>query len=155
MVKIHLGDLAITSPSFEHGNPIPTEHAGDGADVSPELSWQAVPRGAREFALVCHDPDAPLTYGFTHWVVYGIPADSTGIPKGGGSAFKEGPNDFGDQGYKGPAPPPGHGTHYYYFHLYALDTVLDAGPGLTSRQLLERIDDHIIEQARLVGTYKR
>ena len=75
MVKIHLGDLAITSPSFEHGNPIPTEHAGDGADVSPELSWQAVPRSARQLALVCHDPDAPLTYGFTHWVVYGIPAD--------------------------------------------------------------------------------
>jgi phosphatidylethanolamine-binding protein (PEBP) family uncharacterized protein len=31
---------------------------------------------------------------------------------------------------------------------------VDAGPGLTRRELLERIDDHIIEQARLVGTYQ-
>ena len=155
MVKLHLGNLAITSPAFGHGDPIPTEHAGDGADVSPELSWRAVPGAARQLALVCHDPDAPLTYGFTHWVVYGIPAGSTGIPKGGGSAFREGPNSFGEPGYKGPAPPPGHGTPFYYFHLYALDSELDDPPGLTSRELLERIDEHIIEQARLVGTYQR
>jgi Raf kinase inhibitor-like YbhB/YbcL family protein len=154
MVKIHLGKLAITSPAFKHGQPIPAEHAGDGADVSPELSWQAVPDGARQLALVCHDPDAPLTHGFTHWVVYGIPADTTGIAKGGGSAFREGPCDFGEMGYKGPAPPPDHGTHYYYFHLYALDSALDDGPGLTRQQLLDRIDDHIIEQARVVGTYQ-
>jgi Raf kinase inhibitor-like YbhB/YbcL family protein len=154
MPKIHLGKLAITSPAFKHGKPIPAEHSGDGPDVSPELSWQAVPAGTRELAVVVHDPDAPLTDGFTHWVIYGIPADATGIPRGGGSAFREGPTDFGNQGYQGPAPPPGHGTHYYYFHLYALDAPVDAGPGLTRRELLERIDDHIIEQARLVGTYQ-
>ena len=98
MPKMHLGNLTITSPAFKHGDPIPTEHAGDGADVSPELNWQAVPSGTRQLALVCHDADAPLTFGFTHWVVYGIPADSSGIPKGGGSAFTEGPSSFGDQG---------------------------------------------------------
>ena len=25
-------------------------------------------------------------------------------------------------GYRGPAPPPGHGVHHYHFKLYALDT---------------------------------
>ena len=154
MVKLHLGDLAITSPSFEAGGPIPADHTGDGADVSPELAWHAIPSGTRQLALVCHDPDAPLTYGFTHWVVYGIPPDVTGLPQGGGNAFTEGENDFGERGYLGPAPPPGHGTHHYYFHLYALDTTLDAAAGLTRRELLERIDDHIIEQARVVGTYQ-
>jgi hypothetical protein len=153
MAKLHLGDLAITSPSFEAGGPIPADHTGDGTDVSPELTWRAIPSGTRQLALVCHDPDAPLTYGFTHWVVYGIPPDVTGLPQGGGKAFTEGQNDFGESGYLGPAPPPGHGTHYYYFHLYALDTTLDAAAGLTRSELLERIDDHIIEQARLVGTY--
>ena len=43
MAKLHLGNLAITSPAFKQGGPIPAEHAGDGADESPELSWQAVP----------------------------------------------------------------------------------------------------------------
>jgi hypothetical protein len=154
MVKLHLGDLAITSPSFEPGGPIPADHTGDGADVSPELAWHAAPSGTRQFALVCHDPDAPLTYGFTHWVVYGMPADVTGIPQGGGSAFTEGQNDFGERGYLGPAPPPGHGRHHYFFHLYALDNALDAAAGLTRSELLQRIDDHIIVQARLVGTYQ-
>ena len=55
----------------------------------------------------------------------------------------------------GLAPPPGHGTHHYYFWIYALDSELDLEPGLDRRALLERIEDHVIEQARLVGTYKR
>ncbi len=54
----------------------------------------------------------------------------------------------------GPAPPPDHGTHHYYFWVYALDDELELEPGLDRRALLERIEDHVIEQARLVGTYK-
>lgn len=155
MGRFHLGDLTLTSPVFEHGGAIPTEYAGDGADASPELAWSAAPDGTAELALVCHDPDAPLTDGFTHWVVYGIPAGTTGIPKNGGKAFTEGVSDFGKEGYGGPAPPPGHGTHHYFFHLYALDTPVEAGPGLTRSELVQHIDEHIIEQARLVGTYSR
>jgi phosphatidylethanolamine-binding protein (PEBP) family uncharacterized protein len=60
---------------------------------------------------------------------------------------------MGDEGYIGPAPPPGHGTHHYYFWVYALDEDLDLPSGLGRRALLERIEDHVIEQARVVGTY--
>ena len=67
----------------------------------------------------------------------------------------QGVSDFGSDGYGGPAPPPGHGTHHYFFHLYALDAEVGAGPGLTREELLERIDAHIIEQARVVGTFSR
>jgi Raf kinase inhibitor-like YbhB/YbcL family protein len=155
MAKLHLGNLTISSPAFEHGGRIPADHTTEGADVSPELTWAALPEGTVELALLCHDPDAPLTMGFTHWVVYGIPPDATGIPQGGGGAFTEGTNDFGNTGYGGPAPPPGHGTHHYFFHLYALGAPLEAGPGLTGLELLQRIDEHIIEQARIVGTYSR
>ncbi len=77
----------------------------------------------------------------------------SGLPEGGGDVA-EGQNSFGDQGYGGPAPPPGHGTHHYYFWVYALDAELELEPGLERRALLERIEDHVIEQARLVGTYK-
>lgn len=151
---LNLGDLQLTSSAFEDGDPIPTDHAGDGEDVSPPLEWRDAPEGTREFAVVCHDPDAPLVRGFTHWVVYGIPADATGIPRGGGGQYVEGQNDFGNRGYNGPAPPEGHGTHRYYFHVFALDTELGAGPGLTRGELLERIEGHVLEQARLVGTYE-
>lgn len=155
MAGMHLGDLTITTPAFEHGAPIPTRHTTEGDDVSPELAWSNVPEGTRQLALVCHDPDAPLTHGFTHWVLYGIPADATGIPEDGGGQFVQGTNDFGKEAFGGPAPPPGHGTHHYFFHLYALDAAIDAGPGLNRAELLERIDDHIIEQARVVGTFQR
>ena len=154
-MKFHLGDLSVTSPAFEHGGRIPDEHTTEGEDVSPELVFASIPDGTRELALICHDPDAPLTDGWTHWVIYGIPADAGGIPRGGGTAFTEGLTEAGSQGYAGPAPPPGHGTHHYFFHLYALDAPLGAGPGLTREDLLERIDDHIIEQNRIVGTYSR
>lgn len=152
---MHLGDLAITSPAFEHGGPIPRRHTAEGDDTSPALEWVNVPEGAQELVLVCHDPDAPLTDGFTHWVLYGIRPDITGLPEDGGHEYVAGRNDFGDEGYGGPAPPPGHGLHHYFFHLYALDAELGAEPGLRRDELLARIDDHIIEQARIVGTFQR
>lgn len=155
MSGFHLGELTLTSPAFTHGSRIPDRHTCNGEDFSPELAWANVPDGAQELALVCHDPDAPLTDGFTHWVLYGIPTDTTGIPEGGGGAYRQGTTDFGAQQYNGPAPPPGHGTHHYFFHLYALSEPVDAEPGLTRADLMARIDPIILVQARLVGTYDR
>ncbi len=152
---LNLGDLSLSSPAFGYHEPIPTKYTNEGEDISPPLEWTNVPEGTRQFALIVHDPDAPTTHGFTHWVLYGIPASTTSLEEGAGSEFVEGQNDFGTQRYGGCAPPAGHGTHHYFFHLYALDTELDGEPGLTRLELLERIDDHIIEQARLVGTYEK
>ncbi len=152
---LNLGDLSISSSAFGYDETIPTKYTDDGENISPPLQWSDVPEGTEELALICHDPDAPTTYGFTHWVLYGIPASTTSLDEGGGRDFTEGENDFGNHGYGGCAPPSGHGPHHYFFHLYALDASLDAEPGLTREQLLERIDGHIIEQARLVGTYEK
>ena len=151
---LNIADLAISSSAFDPHGGIPDRHTSNGEDVSPELSISGVPDGTKQLALICHDPDAPLPDGFTHWVVYGIPADTTEIPEGGGEDFTEGENDMGNQSYNGPAPPEGHGVHHYYFWVYALDTEVDADPGLTRAQLLEQIGDHVIEQARVVGTYE-
>jgi Raf kinase inhibitor-like YbhB/YbcL family protein len=151
--KLNVADLKVSSPAFEHHREIPTRHASDGEDVSPPIEWSGVPEGTEAFAVVVHDPDAPLVDGFTHWVAYNIPGDATGLPEGGGDAV-EGVNSTGNDGYMGPAPPPHHGTHHYYFWVYALDDDLGLEPGLDRRALLDRIEDHVIEQARLVGTYK-
>ena len=61
-------DMQLTSTAFEDGGPIPTRPTGEGEDVSPGLRWTNPPAGTNGFALICHDPDAPLiklgTYGF-------------------------------------------------------------------------------------------
>lgn len=152
-VDLNHGDLAITSSAFENGGPIPARFAGDEDNVSPPLEISGVPGAAQTLALVVHDPDAPLTRGFTHWVAYGIPAETTEIPEGGGDAFTQGPNSAGEQSWMGMAPPPGHGPHNYYFHLYALDTDITQ-TGLDREGLLTAIDGHVVEQARLVGVYE-
>ena len=150
--KLNVADLKLTSPAFKHHERIPDRHTGDGEDVSPELAWTGVPEGTKAFAVVVHDPDAPLVDGFTHWVAYGIPGDATGLPEGTGDVT-EGTTSFGKTGFGGPAPPPDHGTHHYYFWVYALDEDVDLEPGLDRRGLIDKIEDHVIEQARLVGTF--
>ena len=125
--------MQLTSTAFETGGAIPGRHTGEGADVSPTLTWSDVPEGTKSFALVCHDPDAPLvlprTYGFVHWVLYNIPASAAGLEEACGG-FTQGKNNFGNPGYGGPMPPEGHGTHNYFFWLMALDEELDLEPGL-------------------------
>ena len=151
--QLNVQDLRISSSAFDDYGRIPERHTGDGEDVLPPLQWSGVPSGTKAFAVVAHDPDAPLVDGFTHWLACGIPGDATELPEGGGEIV-QGTNSFGNQGYNGPAPPPGHGPHHYYFWVYALDEDLDLPPGLERRALLERIEDHVIEQARVIGTYE-
>jgi Raf kinase inhibitor-like YbhB/YbcL family protein len=153
MGDFHLGALKITSPDFAPEARIPKRHTADGEDVAPTLRFEAIPSAALSLAVVCHDPDAPKTHGFDHWVIYNLEPDHLELAADGKRQATDGQNSFGTLGYRGPAPPPGHGIHHYYFHLYALDTRLDAAEGVTRRELLDLIDQHIIEQARLVGTY--
>ena len=153
-----LSDMTLTSSAFGRGEAMPTKHTGEGEDVSPALSWRGQPEGTRSYALICHDPDAPLvkpgTYGFVHWVLYGIPGSIVELPEGGGD-YIQGINDFGKPGYGGPMPPEGHGTHHYFFWLLALDADADLEPGLTMWGLLEKIEPNVIAMNRLVGTYTR
>jgi hypothetical protein len=156
--------IEIASPVFSSGSAIPLRYTADGADVSPPLEWTAVPASAVELCLIVDDPDAPRTDPWVHWLVYTIPADSTGLPEGisrdpdalqAAGGLREGRNDFGEKGYGGPAPPRGHGIHHYEFKLYALDSDLGLGDGATKQELLEAMSGHVLAQGLLVGTYER
>lgn len=151
--QLNVADLKVTSPAFDPHKRIPDKHASTGEDVAPELRWSGAPSETKAFAVVVHDPDAPLVDGFTHWVAYGIPGDADGLAEGGRDVCN-GTNSLGEQRYNGPAPPEGHGPHHYYVWVYALDEDLDLEPGLDRRALLEQIEDHVIEQARLIGTFE-
>jgi Raf kinase inhibitor-like YbhB/YbcL family protein len=147
--------IEITSSAFAAGERIPRKYTGEGEDISPPLRWSGVPASAKELALICDDPDAPRPTPWVHWVVYGIPADRTGLEEGSAGGAKEGMNDFGNTGYGGPMPPPGHGVHHYHFKLYALDTALEASAGLTKDELEAAMNGHILAQGERLGTYER
>ena len=155
--------ITIRSTAFEHDGVIPIRHTEDGEDVSPELSWSGLPAGATELALVVDDPDAPTDEPWVHWVLYRIPAEIDALAEGipyadvlaAPAGALQGLNTWGTVGYRGPAPPPGHGTHHYHFTLYALDAVLDLQPGLDKTTLLAAIAGHILARGELVGTYER
>lgn len=154
-----LSSMKLTSSAFEKGQDIPSRHTGEGEDLSPALAWSDAPQGTNAFAVICHDPDAPLissqgTYGFVHWVLYDIPSDVTSLDEGTG-LYKQGNSDFGKAGYGGPMPPNGHGRHQYYFWILALDQQVELEAGLSMWQLLERIEPNVIGMNRLVGVYER
>ena len=151
--------MSLSSSAFERFGRIPAKHTGEGEDVSPTLSWKDAPEGTKSFVVICHDPDAPLvspngTYGFVHWVLYGIPSSVVSLSEGTGE-FIAGTNDMGNTGYNGPMPPNGHGVHAYYFWVIALDAAPELEPGLRMWDLLKKIEPHIIGMNRLVGTYER
>jgi Raf kinase inhibitor-like YbhB/YbcL family protein len=150
-----MASLTVRSSAFEPGQPIPRKYTREGEDIAPPLEWSGVPQQAQELALIVDDPDAPRAEPWVHWVVYKIPADRRSIPEGSDDAFVEGTNDFGESGYGGPMPPPGHGIHHYRFKLYALDVPLTVQPGWQKSRLLDAMKGHVISQGELVGTYER
>jgi Raf kinase inhibitor-like YbhB/YbcL family protein len=146
--------MDLTSPNFEEGDAIPRDHTCDGADAPPELRWSGVPSGVVELALTCEDPDAPGGT-FVHWVAWGIDPSSGRLTSGDSPGIRHGRNGFGNTGYGGPCPPPGHGPHHYEFTLYALDEPLDLEPGGTIEELRSAIDGHVRATATLMGTHER
>jgi hypothetical protein len=147
--------MELESTAFQHESAIPEKYSREGQDVSPPLSWSGAPEETREFVLICDDPDAPRPEPWVHWIIYNIPADTTELPEGDGGDFTEGMNSWDESGYGGPLPPEGHGTHHYHFKLYALDTDLNLEPGAAKDEVLEAMEDHVLAQAELIGTYER
>jgi Raf kinase inhibitor-like YbhB/YbcL family protein len=150
-VGLNIQDLSISSSDFAPGERLDDRFAHDKGNEVPTLTIGGVPSDAVELAIVCHDPDAPLPRGFTHWTLYGIPADTTTIDASADDTFRTGLNGFGESGWGGPQPPEGHGDHRYYFWVYALSHPVEGTP--SREEFLETYADAIIEQNRVVGTY--
>lgn len=149
---LNIQDLKISSPDFEPEGRIPDRLTYDGGNVQPEIRIDGIPGGTVELAVICHDPDAPLPFGFTHWTLYGVPPDTRVITENGAEERRSGENGFGEKGYGGPRPPAGHGPHHYYFWVYALNERVEGEP--SREAFLEQYGEHIIEQNRFVGIYQ-
>lgn len=151
--------ITITSPAFKDGQAIPSTFTCDGADLSPPLSWKAVPDDTQSLVLIVDDPDAPKGT-WVHWVLFDVEATTTDLPEGIPSkatvlsGAKQGKNDFKRIGYGGPCPPPGK-AHRYFFKLYALDKMLNLEAGVTKADLEAMMKGHILAQGQLMGLYMR
>jgi Raf kinase inhibitor-like YbhB/YbcL family protein len=145
--------MELASSAFANGQPVPRRHSCEGEDVSPPLSWTDVPEGATSLTLIVDDPDAPRGT-FTHWLGWGLEPAAGGLGEGE-AAPVEGRNDFGDTGYRGPCPPPGHGPHRYFFRLHALEDELELAPGASKGELEQALAGRSVAVAELIGTYER
>lgn len=143
--------VKIWSKAFKNEENIPSKYTCEGINVSPPLSWDGIPEGAKSLALIMDDPDSTAN-PWVHWLVCDIPVHLEGnpedeIPKNS----KQVKNTFGKLDYGGPCP--GSGTHRYFFKLYALD--VEKLEHVTDNNFYKLVDKHKIEQATLMGRYRR
>ncbi|SDV47521.1 YbhB/YbcL family Raf kinase inhibitor-like protein [Chitinasiproducens palmae] len=134
-----------------------------GENLSPALSWQGTPNGARSLALLVFDPDGQQGGGVVHWLRYGIPPDVLGFElgtgeQGGGSVLPGagGRNTAGTDVYAGPCPPMGETPHHYVFQLFALDLAPDAlPPGLDRAAFIAASRGHVVGYTSVARRYAR
>ena len=130
-----------------------------GKNISPHLSWDAVPEGTKSIAITAYDPDAPTGSGWWHWLVVNLPADTRELPRGISGKLKQGlevETDFGKPGFGGACPPVGHGMHRYQFTVWALkgdkvDVTAESSAALVGYML----NSMALDKATLTATYFR
>ena len=154
--------LVLRSTAFEDGGEIPRRFPCEGDDLSPDLAWSGIPDGTESLVLIVDDPDAPDPNApkmvWDHWLLYNLPADSSGLPAGVSESdlpegTGQGLNSWGLTGYGGPCPPIG--RHRYFHILYALDARLPDLGNPTKDRLLSAMENHILGHTELVGTYAK
>jgi phosphatidylethanolamine-binding protein (PEBP) family uncharacterized protein len=144
------GGTATTGPSqgtakldvkvpWRDGGRIPRRYTCDGADMTPIVGTLTRVPGAKQFAFVMTDPDAP---GGTlvHWVRWGT---------------TEGKNGLGKVGYSGPCPAKGAGPHHYVMTVYALRSLLQLPAGTGADKAISAIRATSIASGKKTGLYSR
>lgn len=143
--------MEITSPDFMHNQSIPKKFTCQGDDINPTLVIESILEGTKSLALIVDDPDAPMG-NWDHWIVYDIEPSVVRIEEDS-IPGKQGMNDFKRLNYGGPCPPSG--THRYFFKIYALDLMLNLEEGVSKKELVKAMQGHILDQAELIGLYKK
>lgn len=145
--------MKISSTAFKPDEMIPEKYTCEGDNINPPLQIAEPPAETESLALILHDPDAPGG-DFVHWILWNIDPSVLEIEEGTiPVGAQEGMNDSGQVGYTGPCPPSG--THHYEFHLYALDTMIDLPETSDKTDLRNEIEGHILDEASLIGLYKK
>jgi Raf kinase inhibitor-like YbhB/YbcL family protein len=164
--------MTLTVHGFPDGGEIPVRFsqaapgAAPGEGTSPAISWANPPAGTQSFVLNMRDLDVArnrTTEDQAHWVVWNIPATSTGLPEGvpRGSQLPDGSYQISVTGpvYRGPGAAATGPRHHYVFEIYALDTRLDVQPTTdafeTRRNVMNAMQGHVLGKAVYGGLFRR
>lgn len=164
--------MTLSTTAFEDGGIIPikysqaAEGAMPGGGTSPALNWANAPAGTKSFVLHMHDLDFvhdKTTDDNLHWLVWNIPASTTGLPEGipGGPKLADGSYQISVTGavYRGPGAGANGPLHHYLFELFALDTILDkksaADAFETRKMIIEAMQGHILSRSAYTGRFRR
>jgi Raf kinase inhibitor-like YbhB/YbcL family protein len=164
--------MILTTTAWPDGDQIPLKYTQAGEQVSPALTWSNVPPGTQSFVLNMVDPDVAVqrgTEGQPHWIVWNIPATSTGLPENvpQGAQLPDGTQQISASGpgYRGPGAPATGPMHHYTIEVYALDTKLDVAPSTaaqaitaaleTRANVMKAMQGHVLGKAVYVGLFRR
>ena len=148
-----VGGMAIVSPAFEPGDPIPSVHAAAGDNTSPPFTFSMIPDGVAELALVVTNPDSDNAI---HWVVTGIDPSIGSLPEGSlPDGAEEHTSHFGVENWVGPNTPAGE-THRYVFNLYGLADPIDINDNFSTNDTVELIRQRAATgaTATIMGTHQ-
>jgi Raf kinase inhibitor-like YbhB/YbcL family protein len=155
-------EIRVTSSAFGQDGFIPNAYSAYHEGASPPLAWTAIP-GAKSYALIVEDPDAPRPEPFIHWLAWNIPGSVTSLLEQMGAEERppapqgmvQGRNGMGETGWFGPRPPEGDPRpHRYHFQVFALDDTLDLSLNADKHALLAAMQGHVIGQGDLVGVFQ-
>lgn len=141
--------ISVSSPAVAANGHIAARNTAYGQNLSPPLRWTAV-AGARAYAVIVEDPDAPGPEPFVHWLIWNIPAGVTALAEGRAPAgASEGRNGRGGVGYWGPHPPSG--VHRYHLEVFALDAPLALAASADRDALARALRGHVIAKGEILG----
>jgi Raf kinase inhibitor-like YbhB/YbcL family protein len=158
--------MTLTTTAFADGAPIPVRHTQAGEQISPALTWSHAPANTVSFVLHMHDLEVArnrTTDDQVHWLVWNVPAASTGLPEGvpSGAELPDGSRQTSASGpvYRGPGAPANGPMHHYTFEIFALDTKLDVQPGAdafeTRTAVMKAMQGHVLGKAVYMGRFHR
>jgi Raf kinase inhibitor-like YbhB/YbcL family protein len=153
--------LVATSPAAEPGQTIPAAYTALGKNVSPPVAWESGPPGTASYVVIMEDADGPGSTPVLHWMAYNIPATVNGLGKNvhnratpkGSTGMMQGINYAGGVGYVGPKVLPGDPPHHYHIEVFALDRMLNIGPGASLDKLIAAMNQRVLAEGEVIGTF--
>jgi Raf kinase inhibitor-like YbhB/YbcL family protein len=150
--------IAVTSPAFVGGEPIPDKYTQNGDNMSPSIEWAKGPTGTRSYVVLAEDAGVDRREPIVHWVVYDINPAVTRLTQAMPTEGKldiasQGKNVSGGTGYIGPKPPAGQ-VHPYHFEVFALNTRLNLDPAKADRDtIVAAMKGKVLASGDLIGNY--
>jgi phosphatidylethanolamine-binding protein (PEBP) family uncharacterized protein len=148
-----VGNLKLSSGSVDQRGVLSIDCSCDGKAESPAVEWTGVPAGTESLAISLWHvaPDQEKSY----WVLYNIPAASTGVAAAVKQVGTVGTNGKRRVGYD-PLCSQGPGQKTYHITVFALSKKLNLTPAQATREgLLKAAAGSILAEQTLDVIYER